>query len=134
MNRQEAFDTVAAHLLNQGVKSMGILNGEMECKYRGRGGLKCAIGVLIKDECYSRDIEGKGLYATEVMDALRNSGIDVQVFDCRFLEELQWIHDLRPPKEWARALERFAVDESLNADVVNSNIAAGRATRYGEWT
>ena len=130
MNRQEVFDTVAAHLLKQGAKSMGIFNGEMDCKYRGRGGLKCAIGVLIKDECYSRDIEGKAPYATEVMDALRNSGIDVQAFDRRFLEddrrflkELQHIHDLRPPKEWARALERFAVDEGLNADVVNNNIA-----------
>ena len=123
MNRQEVFDTVAAHLLKQGAKSRGILNGEMECKYRGHGGLKCAIGILIKDECYSRDLEGKTPCGIAVMDALRNSGIDVQAFDRRFLEELQWIHDLRPPKEWARALERFAVDESLNADVVNSNIA-----------
>jgi hypothetical protein len=55
MKAQEIFDTVAKHLATQGRKAM-IANA---CAYRGEGGLKCAAGVLIRDDEYNDGMEGK---------------------------------------------------------------------------
>jgi hypothetical protein len=55
MNMLEVFNKVEAHLLAQGVRSMKYLD---MCAYRGAGGLRCAVGCLIKDEFYHESLEG----------------------------------------------------------------------------
>lgn len=52
MNRQEAFDIAAKHLLAQGKKSR-MKDDDYLCAYRGSDGLKCAIGALIPDDQYT---------------------------------------------------------------------------------
>jgi hypothetical protein len=57
MDTQAVVDKVLKHLWDQGRVSYDhSLNG---CAYRGEDGTKCAIGILIPDDIYSFDMEGK---------------------------------------------------------------------------
>lgn len=72
MTPQEVFDTVCAHLAQQGRRSVdhkddgdGYYFARPRCAYRGLGGLKCAIGCLIPDEEYDPRMEG--MNATDML-------------------------------------------------------------------
>ena len=54
LTAQEVFDTVVNHFKTQKVPAV---TGR-RCLYRTPDGLKCAAGILIKDEDYSPDMEG----------------------------------------------------------------------------
>jgi hypothetical protein len=111
MTRQEVFDIVATHLIKQGKESR--IGGG--CAYRGEGGLKCALGVLIKDEFYREIWNGDGL-GPDVFEALESSGVvpmeltgdDDTRSDGEFLEGLQSIHDDIPSHCWFESLLAFA--------------------------
>jgi hypothetical protein len=60
MNQQEIFNKVARHLARQGRKATD-KNGE--CSYRGKGGLKCAVGCLIRDSEYRSNMEGESVFS-----------------------------------------------------------------------
>lgn len=107
MNYQEVFNTVKNHLLTQGVpavrfgENVGCPTG---CLYRGKGGLKCAVGVLIEDEFYSEDFEeqapSQDLNPSKakkmLWEALEKSlNIKLDTKSKEFLAELQEIHDDR---------------------------------------
>lgn len=99
MDNREAFEIVKKHLLCQGKKSQS-LNGY--CKYRGEGGLKCAIGALIPDdkykECYDRD--------TGLLEILDQCGLGN--LNYMMVSELRVIHDSLEIKEWPEALTRVS--------------------------
>ncbi len=86
MTEQEIFDTVAIHLIKQGKQSADAFGN---CLYRGPEGLKCAVGCLIPDEVYQRNMECRvvsrllGNY-----DSLKF----LQPFDA-LLSKLQYAHD-----------------------------------------
>ena len=52
---QTAFDVAYVHCMEQKERAVG--NGL--CVYRGPNGTKCAVGCLIPDGLYSKDMEGK---------------------------------------------------------------------------
>lgn len=56
MHKQEIFDTVVNHLINQKQKSVKEGN-KTNCLYRGPNGLKCAVGCLIPDDVYEEYME-----------------------------------------------------------------------------
>ncbi len=99
MNKQEVYNKAKAALLAQGCKSVH----NNSCMYRSPDGKKCAVGHLIDDEHYSESLEGLITDSIQVIDALRKSGIDVEVpenyqitnlpDDIDFLYELQGAHD-----------------------------------------
>lgn len=100
MNRQEVFNTVYRHLLAQGCKS---LDATFEnCLYRGPNGLKCAAGVLIKDEFYHKGLEGRSACSLSVSSALRASG--VHEGDLEMVLDLQATHDKWEVDEWPAEL------------------------------
>lgn len=88
MNKQEIFDRVAAHLMQQGRVSQR----DLSCAYRGAGGARCAVGLLIPDDLYCADMEGSRagyILATwpklgDLLDVRQNGNL---------LDELQHIHD-----------------------------------------
>lgn len=137
MNTQETFDTVARHLLTQGEKStkmekMGKLNGEDVlqpfCAYRGEGGLKCAIGVLIPDDLYDSDFECRAIYFIQgpVLDAVTPDDIEEYHFGENFLEKLQLVHDEGDPNgdlitQWKRELRAIAESYGLDHSVLNED-------------
>ena len=64
MTPQEAFDTVARHLFDQGERA-GLQHRDendevydFECLYRAPGGKTCAVGCLIPDAAYRPSMEG----------------------------------------------------------------------------
>lgn len=85
-DRQKAFDTALNGLRNQGRRSLGGIG----CRYRGKGGAKCAIGFLIPDDRYSEDIEGKSADHDIIIEA-----VDASFDDGSFLWGLQRdLHDM----------------------------------------
>lgn len=59
MDAQEIFDVVAKHLGAQGRKS--VQEGTTNCKYRGAGGCKCAVGILLTDEEYRPEFDARSM-------------------------------------------------------------------------
>lgn len=107
--KQETFDTVAKHLLTQGERS----ESSFGCAYRGDGGLKCAVGVLIPEERYYPDMEGASVSNTPfilngVAKLMRRLGHDLAL-----LGELQRVHDEHEPDDWRECLEAVAREHGL---------------------
>jgi hypothetical protein len=104
MTAQELFDTVATHLITQNKQS---LSPDGVCKYRGAGGLKCAIGVLIPDDKYKTwmDCGGNALHLV-----LETIGLGEHFYLCR---KLQVVHDATEPHEWRGELSNVAAKFGL---------------------
>jgi len=122
MNKQEVFDKVARHLLEQGEPCLD-RDGRFQtiCKYRNSAGQKCAVGCLITNEAYDPDIEGRGVQTPEVCAALVKSGIDVFTVEDRFIQsgmnmlrELQNMHDNCSSYDWKNQLMRIAALHDVN--------------------
>lgn len=109
MNNQEIFNKVWKGLKSQGWQRS--VRGE-KCLYRGPDGLKCAIGHLIPDEHYWKEMEGKTVYT--LMDTYPN--LNLSTMNLGFLDSLQTIHDLSwecTPQELEEKYRRFARDQGL---------------------
>lgn len=116
MTNQEIFDTVARHLLTQKAQSLVDEDGP-ECAYRGEGGLKCAIGVLIPDAHYTPTIEGRAVASAEMESVLKD--ILGTSYDVGLLIALQNVHDGCAPAGWKDDLEEVAVSSDLSVAVLN---------------
>lgn len=106
MTNREAFDTVKKHLLCQGRRSLSDGN----CKFRGDGGLKCAIGILIPEDKYQPSWDASmSASIREVSEACGFVDLDKSM-----LASLQRMHDTRPVSEWASRLEEIEREYSRN--------------------
>lgn len=113
LTKQDIFDHVARHLIQQGEKSQ-----EEYYMYRGPRGLKCAVGSLIRDEDYRphfedkpfrEDLPQKDSPQWEILKAVENFvGRKLKVEDRVLISDLQRLHDLRPPRYWPRELRQLA--------------------------
>lgn len=103
MTNQEAFDIVVKHLLSQGERSL--TPGGL-CAYRGKNGLKCAVGILIPDNEYSPELEGS-------LSSVRYKCSSLKSVDFDFLGKLQNIHDDYLPDAWEMGLKELAVNYNL---------------------
>lgn len=122
VRQQEIFDKVARHLFTQGKPSVLEYEiGDTRCRYRGEDGTKCAIGILIKDEFYTPEIEDLNMRSDTVRKIVRLSlgvsRLGVGVAD--LLGCLQQVHDGEDPKFWPEDLRSTAMEFGLNADVVD---------------
>ena len=107
MTLQEIFDKSSTHLLTQNARSLAP-SSDFFCAYRGRNELKCAVGVLISDEAYSHDLEGRGCDALEVEQALEASGVPTTREARDLMDALQYIHDYVEPQDWHEQLRDLA--------------------------
>lgn len=119
MQAQEIFDTVATHLFKQGRRAT---NWEMPhmCSYRGAGGSKCAVGVLISDDVYDPMMEGRTIVG--LVDF--GSGLpDWMGENLGLLSWLQGVHDVesnwKSSADMKAALRHVAEANSVKADVLN---------------
>lgn len=120
MDKQKVFDRVVTHLRTQNAQSLG----NYGCAYRGEDGAKCAAGCLIREEDYSKNLEGKAVWARSVYEALDpdlqlsrdncnyNTGT-YQNDDATFLRQLQTIHDEFTVEQWERCFSIFAQEHGL---------------------
>ena len=113
MNMLEVFNKVEAHLLAQGEKSMSYTGLSDVCSYRGEGGVQCAVGCLIKDEFYHKDLEGLSISPVKrggsVDKALLDSGIDLSPEMAHMLNDLQYLHDTNDPEIWEQRLQKLRI-------------------------
>lgn len=88
---QEIFDQVLTHLRVQGCQSIKSAAPTIPamCLYRGPNGTRCAIGVLIPDDLYRPNSEGRSV--DELIDS---DGLPAALTPHRdLLSDLQWLHD-----------------------------------------
>lgn len=119
MTLQQIFDTSASHLLTQNAKSE-IDTGR--CRYRGPDGRKCAIGILITEECYDRSLESFSSSSEKVLQALQCSEVIDDTSDdtdeARLMAALQSLHDTQPVEAWREILGRIARNFDLETTVL----------------
>ena len=118
MTSQEVFDTVASHLLKQKAKS-SVDGDHTDCLYRDPNGNMCAIGCLIPDDKYTKDIEGENMHVLankigEVIPIITDASDEES-----FLQDLQDIHDDRLVESWPDALEKFAQEYNLATHMIS---------------
>lgn len=108
------FKKIVGGLLKQGTQSMD--KTESTCKYRGAGGMRCALGMVIDDAAYKKSLEGNTIMSTDnirkskIVKALVDSGIDVSTpADIEFLGEMQEIHDSAFGRPWIENFKSAAV-------------------------
>jgi hypothetical protein len=118
MTPQEIYNTVRGHLLTQNAKSQDPEKAVQSddgvfCVYRAPNGMKCAAGVLIKDEFYCQNMEGKRVVHSMVKEGLVKSGVpdDYRVFQP--ISRLQSVHDNVGVSRWGEALRHVADDFGL---------------------
>lgn len=63
MNKQQMFDIAAKGILSQGKASFS--KTDQVCMYRNNDGCKCAIGWLIPDSKYIKELENQSLLSEE---------------------------------------------------------------------
>lgn len=102
---QEILDIVVPAMIAQGAPSYDVAAGV--CRYRGPEGRKCAAGVLIPDEDYRPEMEGRNSDYLSIPEA--NSG---------FLRQLQVNHDDATAdghtgREWLRVFLDFTKRDAL---------------------
>jgi len=96
--KQDAYEVIRKHFLTQKERATLKPNGTT-CAYRGAGGTKCAVGILIADEYYRSGMEGQNLYTSYIREAVEKStGLNLsdKISDdstFRFLIDAQRIHD-----------------------------------------
>jgi hypothetical protein len=116
--KQQLFDKMAAHLLQQGSRALTIdCNGAQKCVYRGDGGKMCAVGCLISDEAYTQSFEGTGIVGNPpLQDAVeRSQGYSTEFWAyseaaalSKMLSAVQRIHDTVAPVGWKSELRHLA--------------------------
>ncbi len=84
MTKQKIFDKVWNWFVVEG-HGPSVMDNGPRCRYRGKDGAKCAVGVLIPDESYTPSMEGSAL--SSIAGSL---GISEH---CSFLYALQSAHD-----------------------------------------
>lgn len=90
MQARDIYLTVLRHLALQGKPAIGP-DGTM-CMYRTEEGLKCAVGCLIPDEFYKKEMEGN------IYHLFR--------FSSAFLKDYSFLISLRPHINLLKALQR----------------------------
>lgn len=100
LNKQEVFNTVYTKLRAQGKRSIVLERKHQRCVYRGRGNTRCAIGHLIPDELYTKELEGQVVgrlcYDPEKVNinvVLATLFGELTKQDYSFLNALQQAHD-----------------------------------------
>lgn len=103
LNMQETFENVVRHLYAQGHPAM---DESGACLYRGPNGTKCAVGCLIPDDLYKRQMDEDG---GSVLNLLPMFPELWELFDVRdnnnkewqdFLHQLQLAHDCQSFKSF----------------------------------
>lgn len=85
-SKQEIFDYVVNHLYTQGKPAKDFIGN---CVYRNKQGLMCAVGCLIPDDVYVKEMEGESVGTiSEIFD------LPAEIYEYKeMLRNLQGVHD-----------------------------------------
>ena len=116
MKAQTIFNRVARHLLRQNAKSEGVRCGATTCLYRGPQGRRCAIGIFITDENYTRRMETHNL--TTLLQMYEDRVPSWFTEHQRLLRALQRLHDEEWVTDWRTSLAQIARSFGLDDSVL----------------
>ena len=124
---QKVFNEVSAHLLQQKKRCVDALTGE--CLYRGSDGTKCAVGCLIPDELYDKELENSSIRSilNETQTSDRKQKISAHFtktygdVPLDFYSRLQAIHDRTSSCDWRLRLQGFGTHWNLDVSSVESD-------------
>ena len=122
MKKQKVFKQVAKHLLAQDERCEIVIDKGVDgCFYRHpEAALKCAIGCLITDKFYHKDLEGKDVDDAAVIKALEGSlKQSITSSDRSLLYSLQYLHDYKDA--WKKELDKLAI-LYFNKDLISMEI------------
>lgn len=114
-SKQQLFDFIGEHLIRQGKQASG---GTFGCAYRGKDGLKCAIGCIIPDKFYKKEMENKSVFALFAFDLPWY----IQRYN-KFLDRMQGVHD---------NVDNWFGDGRIQKVLINVGIDEGLDTAYIE--
>jgi len=103
ISQQQAFNKMCNHLMKQMKKAGYMEDGLFVCLYRAPNGTKCAVGAIIPDKYYKKEMEHSSASNLKlyVDGPFKNLGQ-------QFINEVQAIHDEKPPSKWAQRLRAVA--------------------------
>ncbi len=112
LTTQEMFDRAARGILAQGEASM---TADGDCRYRGPGQLRCAVGWILDDDHYTSSMEEVTVLK------LRKQGFCLPWHprDDDLAIDLQNVHDLEDVEMWPDRLRTVAERHHLSAAVVD---------------
>ena len=113
MTNQQIFDKVAVHLLTQNLKSRETPWGG-DCLYRDDRGHKCAVGVLIPNDVYTKDMEGMPVDQIAVRYQLGFDSTNIAL-----LGDLQFMHDDKEPHEWKAEMKIIAEENGVDGSILD---------------
>lgn len=97
MSYKRLYTTVKAHLLKQNKRAS---NGYGTCYYK-KDDLKCAVGCLIPDNLYTKELEGK-----PVTVLAQISRVKLSLAKQDMLKEFQIIHDWHNVADWGELIDK----------------------------
>lgn len=118
MMQQEIFEEIVTFLLNQNRKSIKLDSYDRKCLYRGDENTACAVGCLIRDDEYKKEMDDSqftSIYFLITLKLLPKRLIP----HIDLLTEIQSIHDSTEPFEWRDKFIEIADIYNLNTDFMN---------------
>lgn len=114
---QQVFDKIYTHFIIEGNPRSITIEGE--CRFRGKNGTKCAIGLFIPDEVYEEKMETLGIASLfQNYPTMEDILGDLSEFE---LSTLQKYHDMALTTAIFRdALKNFAQTRGLTVPVKES--------------
>ena len=116
MERQEMFDKMVTHLRIQKIRSVDVSG---ICRYRlkrtaAHAELKCAVGCLIPDDMYERDMDSEGVIRKLFRSYPKVSELLGGEANIEFLTDMQFIHDKESNNEkWESLWKELAENYNL---------------------
>lgn len=128
MNNQKVFNKVISHLRKQNSKSLTIDDrGYSTCLYRDKLNRSCAVGCLIEDWEYQKEMEGKGIFTIKRLfpNLTLFSNFDADYSDnyyncMELLKSLQLLHDLTTISNWENGFKDIAKKFKLKLEKLNN--------------
>ena len=112
MTAQEVFDAGAAHLLEQGKRSISIdKDGIGRCVYSGQEGRACGAAPFIQNYVPSMEGVGWNILVRGFEQTPRHRSLIVSLQAC---------HDSTSPCDWKLELARLAGDKGLNPAILDN--------------
>jgi hypothetical protein len=119
-SEQRLFNRVARHLLRQNKRSKRRVDRgaffEVVNAYRSKDGLRCGVGSVIPNRCYTEKMEGMhiGAILRKPFVWKRKEIPPALIENQMMLQRMQELHDRTPVKKWLAALKQVAGEWALS--------------------
>ncbi len=108
-SNQFLFNKAVRGLLKQGCKSVS----DDRCEYRGPNDLRCGVGMVMPNACYSQDMEGQSIEYLQRNYPERLARFGIGEDNVSLLGAIQGVHDREDVDAWPTKFKALATDYGL---------------------